>query len=455
MVHSLVALISTAAVIAALAKADSDGPKDHGKATPLEGRIVAIGIPGASAISAVGSFLPGGPIHDNPALAAFTQPGKVLDPARILVGSRSNFGEPVAIVNQSEGSLLSIDPRGSTTLVVPADFASAGGQASALSGMVQMYTAQNSAFLNSIKNPGAATAGFTGVSNPLDLSINNAFGRLWPANSPTGLEGIGSSTILDPPGEPLAGAPNPLVGGVFAGNLTPRMPSQVIPGALNFGAVGTAFLGHSPDGSTKAVFAVVVADGSIVQEHTLKALDGLAPAGTISPLLGRRWDDAEDEDNNPTTPRLGALLNYSPTRILYVSEPFENRITVINLTDDGTVFHVASMSHIDSDALNQPVALAPVSNETSNPNWASNTTLDVGSDFYIANRGNNTIVRMRQDGTVVAVRGVRLPGGRSLGSGRLNGIATSPDGSRIWVTVTGRLPGHGDVTGAVLALPAF
>jgi len=38
--------------------------------------------------------------------------------------------------------------------------------------------------------PGAVTAGFTGVSNPLGLSINNAFGRLWPANAPYGLGGI-------------------------------------------------------------------------------------------------------------------------------------------------------------------------------------------------------------------------------------------------------------------------
>jgi hypothetical protein len=42
-----------------------------------------------------------------------------------------------------------------------------------------------------------------------------------------------------------------------------------------------------------------------------------------------------------------------------------------------------------------------------------------------------------------------------LGEARLNGIATSSDGSRIWVTVTGRLPGFPNSTGAVLELPAF
>ena len=420
----------------------------------LRGRIIAVGIRGASAISPVGAFLPGGPIHDNPAFAAYTQPGRVLDPARILVGSRSNFGEPKANPDQREGSFLSIDPRGTDTLVIPRAFAAAGGQASILGGRVQLYSAQSHDFVNGINNPSAITASFTGVSHPLGLSINNAFGRLWPANAPTGLYGIGTSTILDPNGAPLAGAPNPLAGGVFAGNLTPRMPTQVLSGGLNRGAVGTAFLGRSPDGSTKAVFSVVIADGSIIQAHTLHAVDGLAPVGTVSPLLGRRWDD-DDENGNGASPRLGVILNYTPTRILYVSEPFENTIAAIDLVDDGVIFRVAAVRRFYSEALNHPVDLAPVANEKSNPNWSSNTTLEEGADFYVANRGDNTIVRMRQDGTVVAVRHVVLADGRSLGDGRLNGIAVSPDESTIWVTVTGHLPGERNLVGAVLELPAF
>src|SRR6202030_3758356 len=92
----------------------------------------------------------------------------------------------------------------------------------------------------------------------------------------------GSSSILDPTGLPLAGAPNPKIGGVYVGSQTNRnavtTPSQpqVISGGLNTGAVGTALLGPSPDLTCKAVFAVVTADGAIVQEHTLKGLDGLA-----------------------------------------------------------------------------------------------------------------------------------------------------------------------------------
>jgi hypothetical protein len=177
-------------------------------------------------------------------------------------------------------------------------------------------------------------------------------------------------------------------------------------------------------------------------------------------MLGRHWDgESEDNDGSDNAgqrrSRPGALLTYNPTRILYVSQPFVNSIAAIDLTDDGTIFRVEGIRQLQSDALNHPVDLAPVVIESSNPNWASNTTLDVQSDFYVANRGNNTIVRMREDGTVVAVRQVRMADGSQLGSGRLNGIATSPDGSRIWVTVSGRLPGIVDVRGAVLELPTF
>jgi hypothetical protein len=448
----LTLLLGVAAAVAIHAVRAENG-NGNGQIPVIEGRLVAAGIPGVSAVAPVGRFLPGGPIPTK--FAAFTQPGQVLDPKRILVGSTSNFGEPLSDPAQLPGSFLSIDPTGNSVLIIPPAFAAGGGQASTLGGFVQMYSAQNPAFLNSINNPAAPTANFTGVSNPLGLSINNAFGRLWPANAPYGLPGIGSSTILDPAGEPLAGAPNPtLIGGVYAGSLTNRTPAQVIPGALNTGAVGTALLGRSPDGSGKAVFAVVGADGSVVQEQTLKGLDGLAPPGTVAAVLWGPWDRGGNNENHPQ-PRVGVLLNYSPSRILYVSEPFTNSIAVISLIDDGVVFHVGSVSHIYSAALNVPIDLAPVTMETSDTNWASNTTLDVQADFYVANRGDNTIVHMQQDGTVVARRKVQITAGRPLGALQLNGIASSPDGSKIWVTLSGPVPGMGNVKGAVLELPAF
>src|SRR5262249_59465913 len=118
-------------------------------------------------------------------------------------------------------------------------------------------------------------------------------------------------------------------------------------------------------------------------------------------------------------------------RQLFVSEPFNNTIAVINLLIDGTkqVFSLGSVTRIGSLApLNLPVDLAPAKRDTDDVNWASNTTLDNGSDFYVANRGDNTIVRMGQNGTMVAIRTVPL-----LGDDRLTGIATSPAGSNTYV----------------------
>jgi len=117
------------------------------------------------------------------------------------------------------------------------------------------------------------------------------------------------------------------------------------------------------------------------------------------------------------------------------------------------VFSLGSVTPIGSLApLNLPVDLAPAKRDTDDVNWASNTTLDNGSDFYVANRGDNTIVRMRQNGTMVAIRRVEVHGRPLRGDDRLNGIATSPDGSKIYVTFTNPSPAalHG-----ILELPAF
>ena len=172
---------------------------DESAQPALEGRVVATGLPHAGAVTAVGTFLPGGPINDNPAFRAFTEPGRALHADRVLVGTRSNL--------------------------------------TALRGRVQLLSAQSPAFLNCVTSPQAVTAGQPGVSNMLDISINNAFGRLWPANAPRGLDQPGSSTILDPGGMPLAGAPNAQSGGVFFGTMTNRQPVPVVDGGLEAGAV--------------------------------------------------------------------------------------------------------------------------------------------------------------------------------------------------------------------------
>lgn len=73
--------------------------------------------------------------------------------------------------------------------------------------------------------------------------------------------------------------------------------------------------------------------------------------------------------------------------------------------------------------------------------------------MYVANRGDGTVARIRQDGTIVAVRKIALPGIGAIGPGQLNGIAVSADARAIWLTVTGKMAGLPD--GAVLEIPAF
>jgi hypothetical protein len=413
------------------------------QSTTVEARIVAVGIPGAGAIGQVGRFLAGGPIHDTAEFASYTQPGAMLDPGRILVGSTSNFGAPRARNDEAAGSLLSIDPNG-TLLTIPSGFASHDGQAITADGRVQLFSAQSPAFLNGINTPRAVTAGYAGVSDPRGLSINNAFGRIWPANVPGSLAEASTESILDPTGVPLAGAPDQRSGGVFAGDITDRQPAQLVPGALTTGAVGTAFLGRSPDGGKRAVFAALLADGSVIQMHTEQGVDGLAPAGTISPLT-----------QADSSIRAGAILTFEPLRILYLADPLANSVAALTLLDDRQVFHAGAVQRFSSPEFDLPVGLAPTRPETEDSDWASNTTMFEFSDIYVANRGNNTIVRMQQDGTVIAVEQPILPGGGSLGDARISGIATASDGSRIWITVTGTLPGYEGLDGAVLELPAF
>jgi len=123
--------------------------------------------------------------------------------------------------------------------------------------------------------------------------------------------------------------------------------------------------------------------------------------------------------------------------------------------DDSVVFTWAVCEPPFLPALNEPVDLAPVTKETSDPNWASNATLEVQADFYVANRGDNTIVHMWQDGA----RGNSAPDSAAwrtaLGALQLNGIGGSPESGKIWVTLSGPVPDMGYAKGAVIELPAF
>ncbi|RWK78313.1 MAG: hypothetical protein EOR45_32645, partial [Mesorhizobium sp.] len=153
----------------------------------LNARIVAVGLPDVAGVREVGRFHVGGPIPGNPEFLMATREGRMLDPLRVLVAVGSNFGAPPGDPAFEVGAILSIDPRAGKsggTIVVPQDLTGNDGDA-----RVQLYTAQSERFLNRRYNAGARTARLAAASGPRYISINNAFGRPWIANAPSGING--------------------------------------------------------------------------------------------------------------------------------------------------------------------------------------------------------------------------------------------------------------------------
>jgi hypothetical protein len=441
-----VLLIALPLVIISTSRSGDFGSDDDAHVVSVEADVVATGIPGAGAIAQVGTFHKGGPFHDRADFAAFTQPGRVLDRTRLFVASSSNFGAPLARPAEAPGSILSLDVSDGL-VVVPPTFAAAGGQASAVGGKVILYAAQSPDFLNGIKNPGAVTSDRPSVSLPLGISFNNGFGRPWFANAPNGSSGEGTITVIDPQGLPLAGAPDLTAGGVFAGSLTNRTPGST--GGLTSAAVATALATKSPDLSIRAVFFAALADGSIAQVHVQQGVDALMPPESFTPISGISTEAAESSNPRVVT-RVGMIFNWVPRRILYVTDPLANRILAVDINDEDTtaqtLFKATNARYLSNPHLNEPIDIAPATPEAAARNFASNTTLGGGSDFYVLNRGTNSIVRMTQSGTFVTMRKIHadVPGFR------LQGLAVSEDGRMIWLTATA--PGR---QGVVLRTPAF
>ncbi|MEO8154117.1 MAG: hypothetical protein ABI605_13685 [Rhizobacter sp.] len=430
----------TVALLLAAGVAPAATPADRVHSVVLQARVVATGLHRAFGIRQVGRFHGGGPFTSNAEFLLQTQAGRVLDPERVLVAVDDNFGAVPGNSSHATGAVLSIDPRAAgdaLPLVVSADLAT---RVSAKGAAVMLYSAQSTRFMNRQHNGGARTADSAGVSGPRYVSVNNAFGRPWIANAPLGLGGSGSESVLDPDGAPLANAPSDEAGGVFFGaetgrssvpravrtgwfaSLLNRQPSgQLTPGSIDQGALGTALLGPSPDGSGFAVFAVVTGSGAIVQIHVQDGVDGLAPPGTID--VGR---------DDPGV--IGIAFKWNPDRALFVADGGRDRIAVLHLADDTRHFKLARTSHIQSQWLRRPTDLAACVPEVANARFASHTTLAGGSDLYIVNRGDGSLLRMRQDGTVVARAVVEWPDGRAIGADSLRAIAVSADAQRIWLT---------------------
>jgi hypothetical protein len=442
----LFALVSVSApvrIVAQLPQSSAGGTQD---VASVKADIVATGIPGAGAITEIATFHRGGPFIERPGLASQAHP--VLDGNRLLVATTSNFGAPLAFPTQAEGAILSIDVSAGRVDITDDAFAAgvslANRHPGTAGGAVLLYTAQNATFVNSVNgNTGAATAALPAVSLPLGISLNNGFGRPWFANAPTGSAGDGTITVIDPNGAPLAGAPSTTAGGVFAGDLTNRNAATTH--GLTAGALATALVTKSPDATGRAIFLAALADGSVAQVHVQKGVDGLTPAGSFTQIPNITRERAESTEPGVVT-RTGMLFNWVPTRTVFVADPRANRILSFDLADDGTLLQAVNARYISSPTLHTPSDLAPAVREGAARNFASNTTLGGGSDFYVLNRGTNSIVRMTQTGEVVAVRQITS----DLDGFRLNGVAVSEDARTIWMTAV--VPGG---LGAVLRTPAF
>ncbi|MCH9812441.1 MAG: hypothetical protein K0U47_00695 [Epsilonproteobacteria bacterium] len=433
-----------------------------------EGHVVAVGIKNAGAIRQVGPFLDSGhdsPFALNPLFISYKADGQVLGKNRLLVGSTSNFGAPDAANGHLPGAIISISTESNDTIEVSSDFASTIGnnnvQPAEQNGLVRMYSCNNDVYANYHNRPEAATANYTAVSYPTGISINNAFGRPWISNAPEGITGGGSSTVVDPDGKPLEAKLSAQSGGAFVGGLSERSP-QVIEGSLTEGSVGTGFMGVSPKNDIRADFAMVNSDGSIAQVHVAEGIDGLAPANTITPLTDELSKSINDQDINAIT-RVGVLFNWvgAEGKVLYVSDPLGNRIAVLKLSSDNTVFKIKDdrVEYFTSTDFNTPIDLAPTTPEFANGDFSSGTTLAAGADMYVANRGDNTIVRIDQTGKTIAKKSVIVDGIGTLNAqstNKINGISTSWDATRIYVTVSGTHPDYPrSDDGFVVVLDAF
>jgi len=468
---SKILALALAATLATGCVSDNEdlSKEDTSSIVQEEGTVLAVGIPGVGAVRQVGPFLDSShdsPFALNPLFIAYKGEGRVLDKNRLLIASTSNFGAPLGNSAHLPGSVISIATDAESTIQIDPNFAKdiseSDLQPSSAGGNVQMYSCNSYNYLNVHNRPEAATFDYTAVSFPTGISINNAFGRPWISNAPFGVNGGGTSTVVDPDGKPLEALLSARSGGVFAGGLSERTP-QIAAGSLTEGSVGTGFMGVSPANDIRADFAAVNSDGSVAQVHVADGIDGLAPAGTITPLKDelKKAIDGNDPDNAIT--HVGVIFNWvgAEGKVLYITDPLADRVAVLPLASDNKIFKLRSegISYITSNDLNIPIDLAPSTPEFANGDFSSGTSLAAGSDMYIANRGDGTIVRMTQAGKTVAKKSVYVKGIGTLDANspyKINGISTSWDAKRIFVTLTGTHPDYPNAgSGFVVELEAF
>ena len=421
---------------------------------PLPARLLAVGVTGAGALSPVGAFLPGGPIRDRPNFAAYTQPGRILDAQRVLVCSESQFGAPRAILDWPDGSVLSLDSGAGDPLVVPAGFASSDGQAAALDGRCS-------------SSPPRARPSSTGAT--IRRRSRRSCPRSatpWGSRSTTPSAGCGSPTPRWARRGPGRNRSATRTGCPWRGRRA-RSPAGSSPGARRTArrsrwprgawtppGVANAFLGPSPDGGGRAVFAVATATGAIVQLHSEKGVDGLAPDGTIGAL--EEIAPGLAATNRPVATRTGMLFNWVPDAIIYVADPAAPRRRG---PDPGGRRHRLPRGRACAGSA-IPCSPSPSTSPRRCRRWSARSSPATppwpGAPTCTSPTGatGRWCACPRTGGCSPCAR-CEVPGLGRLGAGRLNGIAVSPDAQRLWLTVSGAVPGYPGLDGAVVEAPAF
>ena len=236
---------------------------------------------------------------------------------------------------------------------------------------------------------------------------------------PTAATATERLAVTDPNGAPLRGAPSATAGGVFAGDLTNRNAASTH--GLTAAALATALTTKSPDATGRAVFLAALADGSVVQVHVQRGVDGLVGARLVHPHpryqpRTRRIERPGCRHQGRDALQLGAATERIRQRPAGQSHPRVRSHRRWNAAAGGE----CALHHVARAARRQSTSRRRFARSAAR-NFSSNTTLGGGSDLYVLNRGNNSIVRMTQAGSVVAVRHIES----SVEGFRLNGIAVS------------------------------
>ncbi|TIQ93577.1 MAG: hypothetical protein E5X44_10915, partial [Mesorhizobium sp.] len=152
---------------------------------------------------------------------------------------------------------------------------------------------------------------------------------------------------------------------------------------------------------------------------------------------------------------IGLAFKWNPDRALYIADPGRDRLVLLDLEDDRRHFTVAGTRTISLPQFDRPVDVAAAIPEIANPQFSSHTTLAGGSDLFVANRGDGSLLRLSQDGQLLARATIEVPGLGPLGADRLRAIATSADAQHIWITIGGEVPGFPGHEGALVEVGAF